>query len=87
MDQLLALLHQHIGSIGPDCDVIAQNMRAAQTIPADILAAIEARVRAAEVREEYRQYSDDARRDLPPIEQENLGLPTFREWKEANGHA
>ena len=51
-------------------------------MPADMFAAIEARVRAEELREEYRQFCADAKRDLAPIEQEFLALPTFKEWKE-----
>jgi len=78
----LALLHAAIGSIGPDCDIIAQNMRAAEAIPADVMAAIEARVKADELREEYRLWCEEATRDLDPIEAEFGGLPTFKEWKE-----
>ncbi len=46
MDPLLALLHQSIGSTGPDSDSIKQNILASRSMESDIVAAIERRVKA-----------------------------------------
>jgi hypothetical protein len=59
MDPLLPPLHQSIGSIGPDCEAIKQNILASRSMESDIVAAIEARVNAEERRAEAAQFSDD----------------------------
>lgn len=46
MQSLLDLLHQSIGSIGPDCEAIKQNILASRSMESDIVAAIERRVQA-----------------------------------------
>jgi len=43
---LLQLLHQSIGSIGPDSEAIKQNILASRSMENDIVAAIERRVEA-----------------------------------------
>jgi hypothetical protein len=76
-----------VAGIGHDSDIVRQKILASRSMESDIAAAIEACVRQEELREQYRQFCNYCKRDLDPIEQENLGLPTFREWKEENGHA
>lgn len=60
MQDIVSLLHQSIGSIGPDCDVIRENIEASRTWEADILAAIEKRhddyIRRCA---EFRQFRDE----------------------------
>ena len=79
-DQLLALLKRSLAGIGTDCEIIKQNILAAETMPPDMAAAIEARVRAEELREEYRLFREECARDLEPIEVECGGIMTFKEW-------
>ena len=92
MQDLTALLRASLDGLTIELASAAENIRALQVTESDIInsdafAALERRMRAEDLRAEYRQYCEDCRRDLDPIEQECLGLPTFREWKEANGHA
>jgi glycine cleavage system regulatory protein len=84
---LLTLLQQSILTVQADGAVIVENMRASNAMEADILAAIEARIRQEELREQYNQFCEDCKRDLDPIEAEYGGVPTFKEWKEAYAHA
>lgn len=79
-DPLLAILHQSIGSIGPDSEAIKQNILASRSMESDIVAAIEARVRQEELREQYRLFREDCARDLTSIKVECGGIMTFKEW-------
>jgi hypothetical protein len=67
MDPLLALLHQSLGSIGPDCEAIKQNILASRSMESDIVAAIEARVNAEQRLAEVAAFCADvdAIRDEP----------------------
>ena len=56
---LLNLLHQSLGSIGPDCEAIKQNILASRSMENDIVAAIEARVNAEQRLAEHRQFCED----------------------------
>jgi hypothetical protein len=40
-----------------------------------------------ELREQYERFCADLKRNLPPVEAECSGMPTFNEWKEACGYA
>ena len=59
MQDLVNLLHQSISSIGPDCDIIRENIQASRSMEADIVAAIESRVNALARRAEHIQFCNE----------------------------
>ncbi len=59
MQDLIALLQQSIGSIGPDVAAIKQNIMASCSMEGDIVRAIEARVKAEQSRVDYRAFCDE----------------------------
>ena len=49
-------------------------------------AALDARAHHEGLRQEYRFFVEDCKRDLAPAEWAD-GIPTFTKWMEENGHA
>lgn len=92
MQDLTALLRASLDGLTAELATMAENLNALRVTEEDIIqseafAALEVRIDEEALREEYEEFCEDARRDLDPVEAENLGLPTYREWKEANAHA